>query len=82
MSKNNNVNHVDMKMSCDPTQFPTLKFCGTLSKPHGVRDLRKHYHLHLDPKMGLGTYAIRQIPSAHLVCTVMLISIAHFQHNM
>ena len=47
-----------IKMFCDTTQFPSLEFCGTHAKPHGVQGLRKHYNMRLNPKLGHGTCEI------------------------
>ena len=59
-------------MYCDTNQLPTLLFCGSHPKPHGARGLGKNYHLHFDPNLGNGIYAIRRIPCACVACTSML----------
>ena len=60
------------KMSCVSTQFQVLLFCGPHANPHIGRDLSKHNHLRLDPKLGNGKCEIRQIPCAWIACTNML----------
>ena len=47
------VEHQDLKMYFNTGQFPSLSFSGPHYKPRGSRGLRKHYHLHLDPKTNL-----------------------------
>ena len=61
-----------VKMYCNKNQLPELLFPGPHSKPHGARGLSKNYHLHFDPKLGMGVYAIRRIPCACVACTSML----------
>ena len=51
-------------MFCNTNQFPSFPFCGSHTKPHGVRGLRKHYHMRFDPKIGHGICAICRIPCA------------------
>ena len=58
-------------MDCDTNQFPTLPFCGPSPKPQ-ARGFSKHFHLHFDPKLGHGIYAIHRIPYACVACTSML----------
>ena len=58
--------HKSVIMFCDKTQSPALPFGGTHSKLHGVRGLRKHYNMILDPKIVHGTCAIHQIPCAFI----------------
>ena len=41
----NNVTKKSVEISCAITYFPAFPFCGPHIKPHGVRGLRKHYHL-------------------------------------
>ena len=48
------VSHTTMKISYATTQFTEFLFCGINAKPHGVRGLRKHYHIRLDPKFDFG----------------------------
>ena len=66
---NASVELKDVKMHCNTNKFPALPFCGPHSKPHGARGLGKHYHLHFDPKLGMGVCAIRRIPCACVDCT-------------
>ena len=71
--KNNaDVAHKDVKMYCNTKKFPELLFCGPHTKSHGARGLGKHYHLHFDPKLGNGVFAIRRIPYACVACMSML----------
>ena len=58
------VPHTSIKMPCTTTQVPALSFCGPHAKPHGVRGLRKSYHLVLDPKLGHGKYSMQRITCA------------------
>ena len=53
-------------------QFLALPFCGTHSKPHGARELSKHYHLCFYLKLGNGICAICCIPHVYVACTSML----------
>ena len=62
----------DVKMYCNTNQFPALPFCAPHSKPHGARELSKHYHLRFDPKLGMGVCAIIRIPCACVSCTSMM----------
>ena len=66
------VNDARVKICCDTTQYPALKFDGSDSKPHVVQDLRKHHHTRLDPKLGYGMCAILQVPCDYFTCTTML----------
>ena len=66
---NASVELKDVKMYCNTNEFPVLPFCGPHSKPHGSRGLSKNYHLHFDPKIGMGVCAIRRIPCACIACT-------------
>ena len=59
-------------MYCDTNQFSTLPFCGSHQKPHGARELGKHYNLRFDPNLGHGICAIIRIPCACVECTSML----------
>ena len=59
-------------MYCNTNQFTVLSFFGPHSKPHGARELIKHYHLHFDPKLGMGICTIRRIPCACVACSSML----------
>ena len=61
---NADVSHKYVKMYCNTNQFPELSFYGPHSKPHGARELSKHYHLCFDPKLGNGVCAIRRITCA------------------
>ena len=47
---NSDMAHQYGIMYCITNQFPTLKFCGPHSKPHGARGLSKQYHLLFDTK--------------------------------
>ena len=62
----------DVKMYFNTNQLPALSFCGPHSKRHGARGLGKHYHLHFDPKLGMGACTICHIPCACVACTSML----------
>ena len=39
------VLHKYDKMLCDTNQFPSLPFCSTQTKLHGIIGLIKHYHV-------------------------------------
>ena len=41
----------DVKMYCNKNQLPELSFSGPHTKPHGARELSKHYHFRFDPKL-------------------------------
>ena len=56
-------------MYCNNNKFPELLFSDPHSKPHGVRGLRKSYHLRFDPKLGMGVCEIRRGPCACVACT-------------
>ena len=62
----------DVKIYCNTNQLPALPFCGPHSKPHGARGMSKHYHLHFDPKLGMGLCAIIRIPCSCVACSSML----------
>ena len=62
----------DVKMYCNTDKFPALPFCVPHSKPHGARGMSKNYHLHFDPKLGMGVCVIRRIPCVCVACTSML----------
>ena len=62
----------DVRIYCNKNQFPELPFCGPHSKPHGAREMSKHYHLMFDPKLGMGVCAIRHIPCVCVACTSIL----------
>ena len=68
---NADCSHQYVKMFCNTNQFQELPFCGPHSKPHGARELSKHYHLRFDPKLGNGVCAILHIPCACVACTSM-----------
>ena len=60
-------------MYCNTNQFPELSFSVLYSKPHGARELSKHYHLRFDnKKLGMGVCAIRFILFSCVSCTSML----------
>ena len=59
-------------MFCYTNQFPSMPFFSLHEKPHGVCVFRKHHHMLLDPKLGHGTFIIRQIPCVCYVCTSIL----------
>ena len=61
-----------VKMYCDTNQFPTLPFCGSYPKPHGSRELGKHYNLSFDPNLGHGICEILRIPCACVACTSII----------
>ena len=69
---NADVYHSIVKNIFNSTQFTTLPFCGTHIKLHGVHGLSKHYHFHLDAKLGQVICAIQQILCACLFCAAML----------
>ena len=69
---NADVEHQDVKIYCNTSQFPALPFCGTHSKPHGARGLIKHYNLRFDPKLGMSICAIIHIPFACVSCISMI----------
>ena len=69
---NAGVEHQDVRMYCNTSQFPALPFCDPNSKPHGSRGLSKHYHLRFDPKLGHGVCAIICIPCACVSCTSII----------
>ena len=69
---NDDVSHKDVKIYCKTNQFPELPFCGPHSKPHGVRGLSKHYHMHFDPKIGNGVCTILRIPCPCVACTSII----------
>ena len=69
---NADVEHQDVKMYYNTSQFLELSFCGPHSKTVGAKGLSKHYHLRFDPKIGMGTCAILCILCACVVCTSML----------
>ena len=69
---NSDVQHKDVKIYCNTTQFPVLLFCGSHPKPHVSRGLGKHYHIRFDQNLGNGTCVIRRIPCSCVVCTSML----------
>ena len=62
----------NVRMYCNTNQFPTFSFSGPNSKPHGTRELSKHYDLRFGPKLGMGVCAIFRIPCACNACTSML----------
>ena len=37
---NTAVEHKDVKIYCNTSQFPELSFCGQHSKPHGAKGLK------------------------------------------
>ena len=59
-------------MPCDSMQFQSLLFCGTHVKYHEARQLIKHDHLQIDPKLGHGKYVIIWIPRMCIACNEML----------
>ena len=61
-----------VKIYFNTNQFPALPFCGPYSKPCYARGVSKHYRLHIDPKLGMGVFAIRPIPCACVACTSIL----------
>ena len=62
----------DVKIYCNTDQFHELSFYGSHSKPHGIIEPSKHYHLRFDPKLGMVVCAIRRIPCARVACISML----------
>ena len=69
---NADVEHQDVRMYCNKNQFSAVSFCGPNSKPHGARELSKHYHFRFDPKLGNCICAILRIPCPCVACTSML----------
>ena len=69
---NSAVEHQDVKIHCNTSQFPVLSFCGPYSKPHGTKGFIKHYHLSYDTKIGMGRCEIFRISCACVSCTSML----------
>ena len=63
------VSQTAVKMSYVTTKFPALKLCGTHIKFHGVRDLRKHYLIWLDPTLVHKTFKLQRILCVCVVCT-------------
>ena len=61
-----------VKIYFNTDQLSSFPFCGTHPKPHGARELSKHYYLRFDTKLGHGICAICCIPCACVVCTSML----------
>ena len=72
MNQNKDFEHQDVKIYCATNNFIELMFQGPHNRPHGVRGLGKHYHMHFYPKLGHGTYPISIIPSACNLCTSIL----------
>ena len=64
--------HKYLSMFCDTNQFPSLPFCASYTKPHGVRRLSKYYHMLFDTQIGHGTCEIRQIPCYFVYWTYLL----------
>ena len=56
--------HTYVKISCDTTQYTKFPFFVMHAKPHGMRGLRNHYHLCLDPKLGHGKFSMLRITCA------------------
>ena len=69
---NADIEHKDVKMYCNTSQFPELSFFGPHSKTHSTRGLSKHYHLCFDPKLGMVICAIFRIPCDFVACTKIL----------
>ena len=61
-----------LRMYFNTNQPPALPFGGPHSKPHGARELSKHYHLCFDPKLGIGVCRIWPIPCDCVACTSMI----------
>ena len=72
VKENEDFAHKYVKIFCDMTQFPSLKFCGPHTKPHILWGLSRHDHMRSDPKLLHGTRAIRHIPCDCATCTYML----------
>ena len=66
------MSHISLKISRATAKFPSLSFCGPHVKLYGVIGLIRHYHLRLEPKLGHGKCAIRQINFACIACKNML----------
>ena len=66
------IAHKYVKMFGNTNQFPSFSFCGTHTKPHGVRGFSKHYHMWFDPKLGHDICAICRILCVCAECTSML----------
>ena len=69
---NANVAHKDVNLYYKKNQFPELAFYCSRPKPHGARELSKHYHLPFDPKTFHGICAILRIPCGFVACTSMI----------
>ena len=54
------------------TIFHHFHFCGPHTKPHGVRELSKHYYIQFDNKIGHNTLEISRIPYACSEYTFMI----------
>ena len=70
--KNEDGSHKYVKIKCDIIQFPSLQFCGTHSKTHGVQGLRKHYNLQLYTKLVHSACEILQIICEYVTCTTIM----------
>ena len=66
------VEHQDVKIYCNTSQFPLLSFCGPHSKPHGTRGLSNHYHFRFDTKLGIGVCAIKGQTDKKLPSTLVI----------
>ena len=64
--------HKFVKMFYNKNHFLSLQFCGTNTKPHGVRGMSKHHHMGFDPKLENGICAICRIPCSCDECTSIL----------
>ena len=72
MQDDSGVAHKDVNIFCNTKTFPSLTFCGTCTKSHGVRGLSNRYHMQFDPKLVHIICAILRIPFACVECTSML----------
>ena len=72
VQEDTDVLNKDVQIFLNTTHFPSLPFCGPQTKPHGVRELSKHYHIIFDTTLGHGICTICQMPCACIECTSML----------
>ena len=69
---NKDADNQEVKMYCATNQFRELQFIGTHTKPHGVCELGKNYHMHFYTKLGHRTCEINCIPCDCSLCTYIL----------
>ena len=69
---NSDVEHQDVRMYCNKSQFLVLSFCVLHSKRHSARRFSKHYHLCFDPRLGMDICEILRIPCSCVSLKSML----------